>query len=159
MSDITVYLSTTKWTVATDSSNPEILIKLDIPVCCSAMMIGSFGFTSHENETTEHYWSNVMLDMAKFVHIDTQNKTVYIGNDQNRSPESSLIEYAESSLGEYSKHFFERWEQIQTLLFEFTIFDIKNKPRFSLKGIWLKDHWEKLEIFPANHIEIASPPK
>jgi len=45
MSDITVYLTTTKWTIATDHPNHDFFVKKDVPVCCAAMIIASFGFS------------------------------------------------------------------------------------------------------------------
>lgn len=108
----------------------------------------------HELETIEFRWAKIMKEMAKLVLIDSNKKTVYIGEE---SENSGLIEYTEQTGSEYSKHFFERWDQTQTLMLEFIIYDKNNKPITCLKGLWDINHWDYLDFFPTNNIQIVSP--
>lgn len=146
MNNITVFLTTTKWTVATNNINQQMLINMDIPVCCTQIRMQSYGFNPSENEQAEHLYATIIQKMAKQVVIDSKSQTVFIGENPE-DMETALIEYTEQK-------FFERWDEVKSLILEFTVFGNSNTPIICLKGIWNKNCWTELEIVPTNKIEI-----
>ncbi len=136
--NINVSLTTTKYVLATDDGSPEKLQELNIPVCSAEMKI----FVTRDSRKN---MADLCRRMAKVVHIDPAAMAVYIGEDPN-TPESSLVEYREVDPQKYTIEFFNRWEDTQMLLFEFTLQNLKGKPIFVLKGVWNRDKWHSLRI-------------
>ena len=153
MSGITVSLTSTKYASKVVDGNIDQLIKFDVPVCSSIMGLGMFGFKA-EKEKYEHIWSEMCLKMAKYVYVDSINHSVYIGDDKEHSENTGLIEYTTEKVNEYEISFFKRWEIIKSLIFEHTIVDLENKPIFCLKGLWVIDKWDKLDICTENTISV-----
>lgn len=157
MSNISVYLSSTKHLVLSDKF-PELFIRTDIPVCAVGFSMMLFGSTPHEREDFENQWSQTSLNMAKYVVIDSKKRTLYIGDNKQGENNTGLVEYeAPTDSGIYSNDFFKRWEETKILLFEYTVFDVKKSPLFCLKGLWGQDRWQKLDITPRNNIQIIPP--
>lgn len=136
--NINVALTTTKHILATDDGSPEELQKLNTPICTARMRIPMA-------EMDEERMAKVCLDMAKEVYIDTKKMFVYVGKNHDK-PESSLIEYIETSPHEYAEDFFSQWEKLKMLMIEFVVVGIDNKPIFILKGLWDRDKWYSLQI-------------
>jgi hypothetical protein len=137
--NINVSLTTTKHVFATNDGSPEKLQKLNTPICTAKMHLPM-------PKKDEERMAKVCIDMAKEVYIDTEKMFVYIGEDHN-VPESSLIEYTETSPHEYAEDFFSQWEKLKTLMLEFVVVGIDNKPIFILKGLWVDtDKWCFLKI-------------
>ena len=155
MSDITVTLASTKFMRYEDFSlDSSPFIKMDVPVCIASMMIGFFGGTPQEKEVFELQWSQTCMDMAKFVIVDQDKKTVYIG-DKDHLDTGALVEYTVDKPSVYSNNFFERWKETGIMIFEFTMLDFKNEPIFCLKGIWSENSWKNLEIVPSSKIKVV----
>lgn len=158
MSHIDVYLTTTKWTHVQTSEDVSI-VAFDIPVCVTKIAMLMFGGNAHENEEFEHQWSNSCKKMAKTVVVKPDKKSVYIGDDLNATAETGLVEYTSQLDGEYSSHFFERWIQTKSMLFEFIVIGKSSNPIFCLKGLWLHDHWQFLDVVPSNKLYVIEPQK
>ena len=141
---LTVYLSTTKFSVADN----EGLSSMNVPICVAQIGIIRIGFSLQEKEVYEHKFSVLCEKMAEFVKIDTKLKTVKIFD-----AESFLIDYQEEKDTEYSEEFFKRWEETHILLFEFQVYSLKEN-LFTLKGLWDTNQWRFLEIKPTNKIVI-----
>lgn len=143
MSNIIVSLTTTKYVV--DSDGPvESLYKMDFPVCAASVCIGAFASAS-QKESLENFFANACKTMAKEVIVDTKTKTVLIGDEGDW-----LVEYTTEKVSEFEQHFFQRWDQTHSLLFEFTAVDFKNEPIFCIKGIWAGNEWSHLDIGTKN---------
>ena len=164
MSDIDVYLTTTKWAQAADDTETgRQLQRFDIPVCVTKFVMAIFGSDTMGplgSESMENQWSQISKNMAKYVVIRPEKKFLYIGENPNASPEDNneedgLVIFTAGN-GEYATHFFERWIQTRILMFEYLVYNNKLEPRFCLKGLWKNDHWHKLEIRPNNNLFIVS---
>lgn len=152
MSNIAIYLTTTKWLVESDDLDYEQLAKLDIPVCTCEMSMQVFGFNPHEEEENEFRWLETCKNMAKYVII--KDRTVYIGDNSDGTLNSGLIEYSQIEESEYNTHFLKRWYETKVLMLEFTIFGKNSKPIGCLKGLWTNDHWKFLNVFGSNSITV-----
>jgi len=146
MNSLTVYLTSSKYT-----DDTELLFKLNLPICVASMGMFGIGFTPQEMEISEHEYSILCKQMAKFVKIDSKLKTVKVFDD-----ESLLVDYKSEKENKYAKEFFQRWEETQMLLFEFQVFNLKEN-MFTLKGLWEQNTWRFLEIMPTNKFFVAEP--
>ncbi len=158
MSHIDVYLTTTKW-IHLQRIEDARIAALDIPVCAANIAMLMFGGNAHENEEFEHQWSNMCKDMAKVVVVKPEKRFVYIGDNVNATEETGLVEYTSEINSEYTNHFFERWIQVKSMLFEFTVIGRSTEAIFCLKGLWVHDHWQFLEVIPSNKLKVVEPQK
>lgn len=152
MSGITVTLTTTKYSIASDDESIG-LQTLDYPICVADFYMISTSSQS-ERERFEHQWSQIAQTMAKIVVIDSEKNSIYIG-DQPVCSDNALVEYSIEQKNKYEEHFFKRWQQTEKMLFEFTV-KSENGTLFSLNGLWLKDKWfVPVEINPTEKITVA----
>lgn len=162
MSDITVFLTTSKFA---ESSNPHFSddFKIsEVPICVGQMGLGMFGF-GHELESFENMNSKVMLEMAQIVEVDPEKHTVFIGLVQN-GERIGLLEYDAEPNSITNQEFFRRWKETQTMLFEFVVYSMsveqikkpegqrKTEVRWAVRGLWHEGKWEKIGIFPSNNL-------
>lgn len=152
MSSIRVALTTTKYVA--NSMVPEEKLKRDnIPVCVAEC--GMAVFAGPDKEYMEHVIAQGCKKMAKTVSIDSRNRTVFIGEDP-RDLQSALVEYKEEGTSDYCKSFFERWDDLNVLVFIFQNTDVSsNSCAFCLRGIWVNNHWESLDVFTSSNIHIV----
>ena len=158
MSHIDVYLTTSRWA---QPINPESiqLIQMDIPVCTAAITMLSFGGNPSGDEEIEHRWAETCKEMAKHIIVDDIKKSIYIGDSEKAVEGTGLVEYQCEGPTEYNIHFFERWNVLKTLMFEFSVYGNDRQISFCLKGLWLKDHWHMLEVRGTSNVEVVSPKK
>jgi len=157
MSNIDVYLTTSKWAHPINIESIQ-LIQMDIPVCTASIAMLSFG-NPFGNEEIEHRWAETCKEMAKLVIVNDIKKSIYIGDDPNATDGTGLVEYQCEGPTQFNTHFFERWNQIKTLMFEFSVYGNDRQTSFCLKGLWLKDHWHRLEILGSSKVEVVPPKK
>jgi len=146
MSGINVSLSTTDY-IAIGS---EALKELSIPICVADMSMSLFGFPNVEN--FEHFCSKICMEMAKTVVINSEKHTVFIGEDPS-DEDSALVFFDEEPTDQYGKAFYTRWDECQTLLFEFQLKGT-GEDRFSIRGLWVKDRWQYLIVSPTGKVEV-----
>lgn len=156
MSTIDVYLTTSKWTQILNVNDIDIV---NIPICVAKIGMLLFGFNPHEKEESDHKWSDVCRIMAQYVVVDTIKRSIYIGEHKDAIPDTGLVEFQSQSKSEYANHFFKRWIETKTLLFEFTVIDITQQPSFCLRGLWLNDSWQSLHVVPTNNLTIIDTTK
>jgi hypothetical protein len=157
MGNIMVYLTTTKFCVASDIvfDNFKTVNSLDIPVCSVQSSLLAFGCSKSEDEVFENDMFKICKEMAKFVIV--KEKSIYIGDDPNAKTDTGLVEYEVDKWSNFSVQFFKRWNQTRTLLFEFVLYNNFNEVRGCLKGFWNLNSWKSLEIFPTNCVTIIKP--
>lgn len=154
MCTIDVYLTTTKWTHISKIEDIDIA-NMDVPVCVAKMGMGMFGFNLHDKEESEHKWSDVCKIMAQHVVVDVVNRSIYIGEYEHFIPNAALVEFQSQSKSAYSDNFFKRWTETKTLLFEFTVIDLSSQqPSFCLRGLWINNSWQSLNVVPTNNLTI-----
>lgn len=155
MSDIDVYLTTSKYAVLSDldSESFEAFKMLDVPVCVSTFCMLMFNSTPRELEKFEHRWAQISKDMAKTVIINSEKCTLYIG-EEPENENGALIQYCEKEPGEHAKNFFKRWEETKQMMLEFNINGHKNETLFCLKGLWANNEWKSLDIQGTSKISI-----
>lgn len=160
MSEIAVCLSSSN-TIPIDSDPLTArLIEMDIPICYCEVSLLYFDSNFTHSEWMENKIAEICKDMAKYVIVDCDKKTVYVGDDINGHPDFALIEYqCNEDLGVYEKHFFDRWKILNELVLQFVFLGNDSKPRFCLKGAWSKNQWTHLSIEPSSNIFISEPPK
>jgi hypothetical protein len=139
-------LSATKFTIAVKSPtgealNPDTMEILNMPVCLANMSMAFFGWNNVERE--ELNLAKICQAMAQIVVVDSEKRTVYIG-ESLIGPQTSLIEYTDVNGGECSKEFFRRWDETHEMFFEFTLLDGKGDSRFCVRGLWSKGKWAHL---------------
>lgn len=156
MSDITVYLTTSKYAVLSDLDDAsfETFKALDIPVCVSSFCMLMFNSTPHELEIFENQWSKIAQDMAKIVVIDSKKLSLYIG-EEPKNENGALIEYCEEEPGDYAKNFFRRWEETKQMMLEFNIKGNNDETLFCLKGLWVNSEWKSLNVEGTSRISIV----
>jgi len=151
---IEVALTTTGYINISGSENSpneiELLI-LDIPVCVvniSAMLLNI-------NDTLRSIINESLLSSFNVVHIETFGKNVFIGNDPDIE-ETGMVIYHEESCNPQSEGFFKRWEETETLLFEFSILSLSTPVRLvtCLSGLWAHGSWKNLKIVKTPRISI-----
>jgi hypothetical protein len=152
MGEIDVYLTTTKWTQVQKMNDIQIAT-MDVPVCVAKIVMLMFGFNFHEKEESEHKWSDVCKLMAQYVIIDPTKRFLYIGDDKNAKSGTALVEF-QSPVSEYSTHFFKRWVETKSLLFEFTVMDANQQSLFCIRGLWVNNSWQTLDVVPTNNLTI-----
>ena len=156
-SHINVYLSTTAHTMASNLNLEEIK-GVSCPVCSADIVLGMFGW-GRDLEGAENHYANVMKDMAKTVFVDSEKKYLFIGENP-KDEEGGLIIYQETNdNNKFASEFFKRWDEIHMLMLEFTVFDMKSKPRFVLRGLWSRNEWHQLKIEVGQNIHIVQPNK
>lgn len=129
---------------------PE-LEERDIAICCAYMGCGMFGFGA-DKEKEEHRLSLLCKEMAKTVAISKPD--VFIGEDP-KDLNSALVEYREEKQTPITESFFTQWEQYKLMLMEFQLVDLQGNPIFVLRGLWDKDHWQGLDIYPEANITVV----
>jgi len=105
MGSISVCLTSSKYSLDKDDAQFLPIIELDVPVCVCEMSMYVFGFNHHEKEEWEHKWLETCKKMAKFVVVNSEKKSVYIGDSLNGEEGTGLIEYIESNDNEYNMNF------------------------------------------------------
>jgi hypothetical protein len=157
MSDIDVYLTTSKFSLASelDSESFKTFKELDVPVCTTSFCMLLFNSNSQESEKFEHEWAETSRKMARIVRINSEKMIVYIG-DEPEDENNALVQYCEENPNKYAKNFFKSWEEIHQMLFEFVVKGKNNETIFCLKGLWNKDKWQFLDILGTSKIEMIS---
>lgn len=162
MSNITVFLTTSKFSESTDPQFLGDFKTSEIPICVGQMGLGMFGFGA-ELESFENMHSKVMLEMAQIVEVDPEKHTVFIGLVQD-GERVGLLEYEAEPSGVTNQEFFRRWKETQTMLFEFVVYSmsieqIKNpegqrnpEVRWAVRGLWHDGKWKEIGIFPSNNL-------
>jgi len=134
--EVCVSLTTTKH-IAAANSDPTDLKEVNSPILAVSMC-------SPLNVDIS-LMSQLVLEMAKEIYIDTNKKYVYVG-ESHLIKESSLVEYTETGPSIYAKDFFQQWEKMKMIVFELVVLCPSGLPRFVLRGLWDIDKWRKLEI-------------
>jgi len=157
---IEVCLTTTGFAVITGTKNiPQEIEGLiqDIPVCSAFMkrylstVIPSFTTLLHES----------LIHTLKTVVIDSEVQTIFVGEDPGVE-ETALVLYQNDIESPYTKSFFERWDKIRSLLFEYTIIrtDITGKNigiLTCISGYWANDKFSYLNKIDTPKFTIREP--
>jgi hypothetical protein len=152
MSTISVSLSSTKHTLA--GTSPDLINSLHqcvFPVCVAEMGLGLFGF----NERDELGISTLCKNMAKTVYVDSEKQYVFIGENP-QIPESALVEYTEQIKTTFTESFFCQWNSTHCMIFEFNCIGTKGTSVFCLRGIWVNDKWQFMDIEASPNITVVS---
>jgi len=155
MSGIDVALSTTRH-LAAFGGPPEMaeqFMRVNLPCCIARIGLGLFGSGMEE---LEHRMAEISKNMAKLVHVDVVKKLVFIGENPE-DEETGLVWYEEKNETNYTRDFFQRWRETETLLFEFHHLDMNGGgSRFVIKGLWTGGKWEHLDIISSPKIEVLN---
>jgi len=157
MSNISVSISTTKHIVEMDG--PEKITSdirhANIPVCVAGIFMGIYGF-GNGLEREEAALAEMCKKMAKTVHVNSKNKTIFIG-ETPQDENTALIDYKDEFDRECEKDFFIQWDLLHCLIMEFNVYGDSSRPVFCIKGFWEKDRWLSLEVLPSSKITIINP--
>lgn len=134
--EIIVALTTTKHTLMASEGLTDEWKTYNTPICAVDMIV-----PLGRNKQLKR----ICMNMAKKVHIDTEEKSVYIGVNRHQ-PNKGLVEYTEKSPHEFANDFFRQWEKIHTMIFEFVVMYEDKRVRFALTGLWQHDRWYGLQI-------------
>lgn len=149
MSNINVALSTTGFMAVSDG-DIQMFREMNVPVCIAEMGMGIFGAGM---EQLEHQMAESAKSLAKTVVVNSQTGTVFIGEDPTVE-DSGLVVFQEEVYSPMAKSFFERWEELHTMIFEFHVLGLEGKPRYAIRGLWENDGWRNLEIVASPKIHV-----
>jgi len=145
--ELKVSLTTSKYIASNDSTDFK---KDDLPICVTESSIGFFNF-GVDLEREENNLANLCKSMARTVYIDSSKNYLFIGENP-RDSETALVEYIEERPDNiFAQHFFNRWDKLHVMMFEFSIYSLNKKMEqndlnFVLKGLWDLNHWYTLKI-------------
>ncbi len=121
----------------------EPFLRLDLPIVSVKAPLALFGNIEYE----EHKLSKMIIEMAQKVHIDVEKKYVEIGGLKGLYGNMNLVEYTQNNENELSEVFFGRWLECQSIIFEFSILNFNDDNLFTIRGLWLVDHWDFIDVF------------
>jgi hypothetical protein len=153
MADLIVALTTTEFVSITEGGDTPTEIDLftyNIPVCVAEMVMdfppilpNGYLFRIHSALT-----SNIDC-----IDINSNLGTVFIGKDKNEET-TGLIVYQDIKNTPPTRAFFKRWDETETLMMQYTIFNRFNKVVCCVRGYWAKGSWIKLSVIPEPTIHI-----
>jgi hypothetical protein len=156
--DTSVALTTTEYSFITESGDNQREIDLilqNVPVLVAET---SVYFSSLPDDLRGHV-RNIISTGIDTVDINSNLRTIFIGKDIERE-ETGLILYQELKHSPMVNAFFKRWDEIHTLLYEYTvrsidIFGKENGIIACVRGVRVDDSWVILEIInePSIHIK------
>jgi len=114
MSDLSVILSTTKNILVSDIPNEQQIKNFDVPLLCTSMGIGMFGF-GPQMEHMEHRMAEICKETAKTVFISKPR--VFVGEDPSQE-NTALIEYSAEPTSTLEQNFFEQYDKKKMLFME-----------------------------------------
>jgi len=157
MLDISVALTTTEYSFITEGGDNQMEIDLilqNVPVLVAE---------------TSMYFSSIPDDLRKQIHnaistkvdtvdINSNLRTVFIGEDIERE-ETGLVLYQDLKQSPRADAFFKRWNEIHTLIYEYTIksIDISGKENgiiACVRGVRVGSTWIRLEIVDEPNLHI-----
>jgi len=155
--ELKVSLTTSKfspYSIDVDQTQQEhqSFVDLNIPVCVSEYYLEIY--SSSRKELIEHIASIAAKEVMKEVFIDVLKKSIFVGVDHNNE-NTGVIIYNVLNQNKYEAEFFKRWQETKHLMVEHQVLDLSKRSLFAIKGLWIKDHWDRLEIFPSSRITIA----
>jgi hypothetical protein len=155
--DISVALTTTEYSFITDGGDNQMEIDLilqNVPVLVAE---------------TSMYFSSISDDLKKQIHnaistkvdtvdINSNLRTVFIGENIEKE-ETGLVLYQDLKHSPRADAFFKRWDEIHTLLYEYTIksIDLTGKENgiiACVRGVRAGNTWVRLEIVDEPNIHI-----
>jgi len=154
--DLAVCLTTSGFIHVTDQGDHTLEIDLftkDIPVCSACHVLD---LPSNLGDSTLVRIRRVLLTGLRHVNVNSDLRSIYIGIDEYDEDTATVL-YKAHKDSPHINAFFDRWEEIQTMLFEHTLKDINNNIIACVQGWWVKDSWLKLSIIPKPLIEILEP--
>lgn len=141
--DIKVSLSSTKFVKESDLSEAleTRFWKENLPVCSAEYTISVL---LHNPEKFQEDVSKNLTSFVKTLFIDTENKIVLIGQNPLEILDNRLVEYKISKEpNKFEKEFFHRWNELQTLFFEYSIYN-NFKLITSIVGYWKDNEWKRV---------------
>jgi hypothetical protein len=151
--DIYVALATTAFTIKSNLGKEadQTMRELNIPVCSTKMKTPLFDRKSFLQRT---FMMADAKNMAQTVRIDSTARSVYVGYHSLKL-DDALVEYVQKDGGRPSKAFFERWNVIQTMMFEFDVVNLRGENLFCIRGLWVLDKWKYLDVAQRANLEIV----
>ena len=128
----------------------DALVSANIPVC---VVVANLSVKGSDIEKVEHMLSVTAKNMAKTVFVDSAKNHVFIGIDPTDEM-TGLVTYTTEKRNRYEDEFFKRWDKIKALIFEFQTVSIDKQDVFTIKGLWIQEHWHSLEICPSSKIHV-----
>lgn len=153
MADLIVALTTTEFVSITEGGDTPTEIDLftfNIPVCVAEM---SMDFPTKLPNGYLPKIHQALTSNIDCVDINSDLGTVFIGKDKNEET-SGLIVYQDTKGTPPSKAFFQRWDEIEALMMQYTIFNQHNNVICCVRGYWAKGSWIKLSVIPEPTIHI-----
>lgn len=148
--EITVTLTTSQnMIMCSDSKAASILQSKPLPVCVAEYKIDN----ESDYKIYESFLQVYLLKQCGDIFIDTNN---YIFKIREKTGFYFLIETYYKNPTKIQKEFFEAYKNFSALLLEYQIF-LKDKIKFCLKGLWLRDSWIQLKINKEGFIHITPP--
>ena len=134
---IKVYLSSTKHLISVETGK---LKEADMPICSAIIRLNR-----PTKKIDKQHMKRVCRDLARYVHIDVEKKYLIISETPN-NPNHALVEYEIKNSNQFGDQFLKRWQKTRMLMFEFNLYDKKDKYILTLKGLWddIEYKWSSL---------------
>lgn len=146
--DITVFLTTTKYTKAISGGIDLEEVRRHIhPICVAEQYVN---LSRTKFRLIEKDLQKSVRSLTGGVFIDPSEKTVFVGHNPE-DEKTGLVVYKDIGEGEASADFFDFWQLYKSMFFEFQVYRrVNNLQRptfqFSLSGYWAEGQWKQLVI-------------
>jgi hypothetical protein len=149
MADLVVALTTTEYTYISEKGNNQLEVDIiidNLPVCIAELEL----FIPNISDCYTKHIQKVLLESKSPVFIDEDIRKIFIG-ENSTFEEKGLLSYTDYDLSPQSTQFFKRWEETETLLFEYTIKRIDHTGKdigtiACVSGMWSQDTWKRFDI-------------
>jgi hypothetical protein len=98
----------------------------------------------------------VLLEGLKQVDINSDLRSIFVGVDKNNESTASVL-YTALQDAPHANAFFDRWDELHAVLFEYSIKSRHNTLIACAQGFWANGSWIKLDIVPKPIITIVEP--
>lgn len=158
MIDAKVALTTTEYALVTEGGNNEQEINLILKNIPIIVVESSLRIPLITDDIREKICQNLSTGVDA-IEINSNLRTVFIGSDPEIE-ETGLVIYQDFKETDRTNAFFQRWDETNSLIFEYTLrrSGILNEDLGvigCLRGLRVGDHWTKLELTnePTLHID------
>lgn len=152
--DLAVSLTSSGFIHMTEDGDPSLEVDLftqDIPVCSIKHVLD---LPTYLSEQSIIRLSNILKDKLRQVDINSDLRSFFIGVDKNNES-TAAVQYTALQDAPHINAFFDRWDEIHAMLFEYSLKNKYGTLITCIQGFWAMDSWVKLSITPKPLITIV----
>ena len=156
LADLIVFITTSEFIYITEGGDFDLeldLLNSRIPVCAAEFTMDTPLFLTKEYYQRVYH---ILTKEVQCVDINSNLRTVFIGKDRNDET-TGLVIFNSYNETKHTNAFFDRWDETQALIFEYTMKNQFGKMIACARGYWLNEAWLKIGIAPNPAISFQKP--